>query len=322
MQNVLFGLATVGPVFLIIAIGIVVKRAGLVDADLAGHLSRLVFNLYLPALILKALIGTDFVSLMSWKLFAAALGTLLLSFSLAWMAARVAGVDRETRALFSSGSTWGNVAIIGYALGEALYGEEGLARAAIFAALVLPLHFIIGILVLERLPADGPGGPESEGHGNPAVRFLNRLVRNPIILATAAGFALSFVSSGIPAMVIDILDILGRASLPLALVAIGASLEFTKDPKGLAEPIGAAGIKLVVMPLVALGVSRLFGLGDAWTGTLVIGFSCPTAISFFVVSRGLGHDASRGAAIVTATTIGSALTAGIAAILLRRFGLA
>lgn len=322
MQNILFGLVTVGPIFLIIAIGIIVRRVGLVDADLAGRLSRLVFFLYLPALILKTMIVTDFVALMSWKLFVAVLGTLLVSFGLAWTAAWAVGTNRETRAFFSSGSTWGNVAIIGYALGEALYGEEGLARAAIYAALVLPMHLIIGILALERLPAEAEGGLSVEERPHPAVLFFKRLVRNPIIIASLAGFCLSFASSNIPAIVIDILDILGRASLPLALVAIGASLNFKKDPRGLVEPLGAAGVKLIIMPLVALGFTKILGMSDAWIGTLVIGFSCPTAIAFFVVSRSLGHEASRGAAIVTATTLGSALTAGIAAVLLRQFGLA
>ncbi len=322
MQNILFGLVTVGPIFLIIAIGVIVRRVGLVDADLAGRLSRLVFYLYLPALILKTMIGTDFIALMSWRIFAATLGTLLVGFFLAWAAAWAAGADRDTRAFFSSGSTWGNVAIIGFALGEALYGEEGLARAAIYAALVLPMHLIIGILALEKRSSETKRDMSGEKAPNAAIVFLRRLVRNPIILAAVGGFALSFLSSGIPSIAMDILDLLGRASLPLALVSIGASLEITKDTRGLAEPLGAVCVKLILMPLTALAFTKLLGMSDEWVGTLVIGFSCPTAIAFFVVSRGLGHDASRGAAIVTATTLGSAFTAGIAAVLLRSFGLA
>lgn len=315
MESIIYSLTTVGPVFLIIAIGVVLRRTGLIDSSISGNLSRLVFHVFLPALLLKTLIATDFSSLLSIRLIGAVWGTLFLSFSLAWIAARFLGISADSRGLFASGATWSNVAIVGYALGEALYGEEGLARAAIFSALVLPLHTPIGYFAMDKhLSGDGGGGI--------IIKVLKKLAVNPVILAISAGIVLSFVPFNMPVIMMDMLDILGRASLPLALVAIGGSLEFTRDPAGWTEPLAAAGMKLLIMPAFALAAAKLAGLDAAWTGSIVVGFSCPTAVSFFVISRALGHDASRSAAIVTATTVGAAITAGAIAALLKSAGLA
>ena len=111
-----------GMIPFIIAIGVILRRVGMIDNSLSDNLSRLV---------------------------ATAWGTLFLSFAIAWFSARFVGADRETRGLFASGSTWSNVAIVGYALGEALYGEEGLARASLPLALVA----IGGSLEFQKDPA-------------------------------------------------------------------------------------------------------------------------------------------------------------------------
>ena len=60
MESIIYSLTTVGPVFLIIAIGILLRRFGLIDTSLSEGLSRLVFHVFLPALLLKSLIKTDF----------------------------------------------------------------------------------------------------------------------------------------------------------------------------------------------------------------------------------------------------------------------
>jgi len=314
MDSILFSLGTVGPVFLIIAIGVLLRRTGLVDSAAAGSLTRLVFHIFLPALILKALITVDFRAEIGLSFVLVVWGALAASFVIAWLAARIAGAREGSRGFFASGSTWGNVAIVGYALGEALYGEEGLARATIVSALVLPLNTPIGYLAMDRHP-----GREGEHR---LLSILRRLATNPVILSIVAGFLFNLIRWTPPKIAMDVLAILGRASLPLALVAIGASLEFNRDPAGWVEPMGSALVKLVVMPAFAYLGARIAGLSDPWTGTVVLAFACPTAVSFFVISRSLGYAAPRGAAVVTITTVGAAVTVGVVAALLKAAGLA
>lgn len=319
MSPLLFSLTTVGPVFLIIAIGVVLRRAGLINPDIAGDMSRLVFHLFLPALLLKALIVADFGSLLSWRLLLTVWGILFMSFAVSRLLSGFIGVEKEDRGLFASGSTWGNVAIVGYALGEALYGEEGLARAAVFSAMVLPLHTPMGLMVMDRTLTAG-------GRRGFVPAMFRRIVTNPILMSIVIGLTLNLglgvFSLQVPGFIMNILDILARASLPLALVAIGGSLEFGRQGAGWTLPGSAVAVKLLMMPLIAFAVTGLVGLSPGWRGSVIIGFSCPTAVSFFVISRSLGYEGAKGAAIVTATTVGAAVTIGVLAVVLKAMGLA
>lgn len=304
MDSILLSLQTIGPVFLIIALGAAIRRFGLLDTDLSGKLTRLVFYIFLPALILRALILADFSSFLSFRILFVIWGTLFIGGAAAWLIAWTCGVKPRSRGFFTAGSAWGNVAIIGYALGEAIYGEEGLARATIYSALILPLNTPLGYALMGNWRNGGLG---------------RRLLFNPLILTIILGVVIKLLSVPVPTFALNILGILGRASLPLALIAIGGSLEYSKDPDGWTEPAGAALIKLILMPTMAFFASRIAGLSPAWTGTVIIGFGTPTAVSFFVVSKSLGYDGARGAAIVTLTTVASALTTGLIGVLLYRF---
>jgi len=329
MGNIIYSLNSVSPVFLIIAIGAILRRMGLIDENLSEKIMRLVFNIFLPALLLRSLILVDFQKTLSSKMLLVVWGTLFACFFIAWGLSRLVVSRGQSRGLFTSGAVWGNVAIMGYALGELLYGPEGLARAAIFSAVVMPLHMFIGYLSMggfvssriapnpipKHAQARRPGGMEERvskgGYSHSKLGFI----ANPVIVSIALGILLNLLPFEIPTLALNMLDILGGAGLPFALIAIGGSLRFRMANWG--EPLFAAVIKLLVMPAVAFLIARVIEMDKAWTASIVIGFSCPTAISFFVVSRSLRHEASRAAAIVTTSTVGSALSAGVAVALLK-----
>jgi predicted permease len=87
------------------------------------------------------------------------------------------------------------------------------------------------------------------------------------------------------------------------------------------ESLGAAAVKLLLMPSIAFLAASAADLSPEWTGSIVLGFSCPSAVSFFVISRSLGQDPAKSAAIVTATTLGAAFTAGLVVFVLKTAGL-
>ncbi len=313
MQSIIYSFLAIGPVFIVIALGVVCRRVGLVDRVLAGQLSRLVFYLFLPALLVKTFVDTNFMAMFSWKLIILVCGVYGICFILARLLAMSLKASRDAPYFFASGATWGNVAILGFALAKALYGDEGLARAGILAGIFPILHSITGIIFMDRRR-------KGEGIGAQFTSILSHLLCNPIIIACGLGVLLSVIPLTLPSFFISFVDMLSRVPLPLSLVAIGACLEFNVDPKAWQEPLMATGIKLILLPVFGLIFGNLLNIGAVWTGAITIAFSCPTAVSFFVISKNLGYDASRGAAIVTMTTAGSVLTTGLAAAWLKMMG--
>jgi len=340
MEYIVYSVKSVSPIFLIIAIGTILRKVGLIDKIFSEKITRLVFNIFLPALLLKSLILVDFQKTQSFRMILTVWGTLFACFFISRGFSCLVVSRRQSRGFFVSGAIWGNVAIMGYALGEALYGLEGLARAAIFSALVMPVHIFIGYLSMNSYASlrfvSNSGSEHTQTqqsvNGSNSARgtltvsrikyFASKLsfIANPVTMSIALGILLNLLQFKIPDLALTLLDILGEMSLPLSLIAIGGSLQFRIANWG--ESLFAAVIKLIVMPAAAFLIARVMQLERAWTASIVIGFSCPTAISFFVISRSLGHEASRAAAIITASTVGSAFSAGIIATLLKLWGYA
>ena len=283
------------------------------DRVLAGQLSRLVFYLFLPALLVKTFVDTNFMAMISWKLIILVCGTYGICFILARLLAMSLRTSRDAPYFFASGATWGNVAILGLALAKVLYGDEGLARAGILAGFFPILHSVTGVIFMDRRR-------KGESFRAQFTSILSHLLCNPIIIACAIGVLLSIIPLTLPPFFMSFVDMLSRVPLPLSLVAIGACLEFNVEPKTWREPLLASAIKLVLLPVFGFLLGNLLNIGVVWTGAITIAFSCPTAVSFFVVSKNLGYDASRGAAIVTMTTVGSVLTTGLASALLKMMG--
>ncbi|QEN09574.1 AEC family transporter [Oceanispirochaeta crateris] len=313
MDILFFSIATIGPTFLVIIIGALLRKWNFMDSDLSENLSKLVFQLLLPALILKTLSGMEKNSSFSIPLVLSLLFFYFFTILIAALISLAIRIPKGERGFFMAGSSFGNNAIIGYAFGAALYGEQGIARAAILSAILMPLSLLSSGLMLNK--ENRKKNWQSSVHS-----FALSMIKNPVMISLLLGIALWLSPITLPAMAAGSLTLLAQASLPLALLAVGGSLEFEMNLKDRLEITLTTFLKLIFMPLSALGASLYFNLPPEATGSLLLMAACPTSISYFVMARNQGHSPSKGAAIVTVTTLVSALSAAIIAAYLKYRG--
>ncbi|MFW6143106.1 MAG: AEC family transporter, partial [Desulfovermiculus sp.] len=102
--------------------------------------------------------------------------------------------------------------------------------------------------------------------------------------------------------------LLGRAALPVGLLAVGAGLRITSLHSNISALIASCLIKLILFPLGTALFCLLFQVtGDAKT-VAVLFASLPTAVSAFILARQLGGATTLMASIVTVQTVLAALT--------------
>ncbi len=196
---------------------------------------------------------------------------------------------------------------VALALASGLLGRTGATLMAIAVAAMIPLLNVICVLVLARF---ANGRPMSAG------ATLRSILYNPFIWSSALGLALNPAQGLLPAAFIGYLDVLGRASLGIGLLVVGAGL----DLKRLARPNLAHGaavlLKLVAMPLLAWFFARQLGVaGPALTMTIIAG-AVPTATAAYFLARDLGGDAPLMAEITTLQTVLALATLPAAVLLL------
>ncbi len=298
------------PVFLLMLGGALLRHRGFVAEAFWPSLERLAYYVLLPALIVATLAQSDLARLAAGGTAVAVLGALAVVTGLLLALRRFLPVDGPGFTSMVQGAlrmnTYMALAIVGR-----VHGEAGLAAAAITMAILMPTVNAISVAALVRY-GDG-------NSGNAGVAMLIRQVAsNPLILACAAGALLGGSGIGLPPVLGPMLEIIGRAALPMGLIAVGAALELNAIARARAATALTLLLKLALLPAVAWAIAHALALDPVSTFAVVVFAGVPTATSAYILSRQLGGDAPMMAAITTAETAASALTLPVLLFLLTR----
>lgn len=307
-------LTIVLPVFLVIVLGYLLKRLELIDANFLFQTNRLVYYICLPLLLFYKIGTANFFANFNGALVIGSALAIAAGFFLSYGYAAMRGYPPAARGAFSQGAFRGNLAYMGLAIVFNAYGEAGFTRAGILMGFLVPVLNLFAVLAL-LLPHRRSDG------GQGAVFWGKQLVGNPLIIASFAGIAWSYLQLPVPVILDRSLHIATGMTLPLALIAIGGSFSLEKLKGDLVRAAFATGFKLIWLPLIAAGLLMLLGVGgqDLAIGVLFAG--TPTATATYIMAHQLKGDAELAGSIVMMSTALSAVTYTISLLILRSFGL-
>jgi malonate transporter len=209
-----------------------------------------------------------------------------------------AGIDGPAfTSVFQGATRWQT--FIGLAVANNLYGDTGVALASVAMVAMIPVLNIMSVSVLVRYARPTRlGWPE----------LLLTIAKNPLIWACLIGFTLNLTRLPIPQIVHDFADALGRSSLALGLLVVGAGLRIGELIRpGFAASL-AVFLKLIAMPAIAVGYALLFKLSGVNLAVVAVSASVPAATNAYILAKQLGGDAPLVAQILTLQTVLAALT--------------
>jgi predicted permease len=309
-------LQSVIPVFLVVALGVVLRRYRFLDAGFIDAANSLVYYILLPALLFHEIGGTDFRQAFRGSLVVGGYAATLATCLLAVLASRLLRLDPSGTGAFLQGSFRANLAYVGLPIAFNATGPEGLRKAGILLGFLVPLLNSLSIVALVAPHGAGRG----EGTAATAARIGRQVVLNPIILACLAGIAWSVMKLPLPGMIDRTLRSLTPATLPLSLLCLGGSFSFERARKGFAVASLAAVLKVIVLTGIGIAAYRWMGVSgdDLRIGTIMLG--CPTAVVTYVMAARLRGDTDLAGTIVIVSTAASAVTITGWLFLLRAFG--
>ncbi|PLX73884.1 MAG: AEC family transporter [Desulfuromonas sp.] len=302
------------PVFFVIGLGWLLKRCGLIDSNFLHQTNRLIYYVCLPLLLFYKIGTADFATNFNLSLVTGSILAVALTFLVSYGYTVIRCYPPAKRGVFSQGSFRGNIAYIGLAITLNAYGETGLTRAGILMGFLVPFLNLFAILALLL-----PNRTSSEVRG---VSFwVRQLALNPLILASFAGIAWSYLTLPIPLLLDRSLKIATGMALPLALVAIGGTFSAKRLRGDLFPALLASGAKLIWMPMLAAALLFLMGVRgmDLGIGILIAG--TPAATANYIMAHQLKGDAELAGTIVMLSTLLSALSYTIVLLILRSHGL-
>lgn len=304
-------LAALLPVFLLIVMGYALRRTLLMDDAHWIGLEKLVYYVLFPALLIETTARANLTNVpvtgVAGALLMAVLTMATFCLVLRPMLQSATGIDGPAfTSVFQGATRWQT--FIGLAVANNLYGADGVALASVAMVAMIPILNVINVAVLANYA-------RPQRLAWPAL--LMAIAQNPLIWACVIGLALNLMQLPVPQVVHDFADALGRSSLAIGLLVVGAGLQVRELIKpGLPASL-AVFLKLVAMPALAIGFALLFGLSGVNLAVVAVSASVPAASNSYILAKQFGGDAPLIAQILTLQTIGAALTMPIIISLIR-----
>lgn len=290
------------PVFLLIALGAVLRRIDFPGDAAWPPLERLVYFVLFPPLLFYTIVTAHLEQGEAVRL-AGAFVIAILAMSAILLALRpslpVTGAAFSS--MFQGSVRWNSY--VALAVIAALLGPHGVALAAVAFAAMVPLVNVLSVLVITRYAGDTPA----------AGRAIARaILLNPLIIACLLGLAFAALDVPLPAFFLDMLKSMGTATIPLGLLAVGAALDFGHMCASTLAVSVTVLLKLILMPILMYAACLIVGVEGSARIVAIVCASVPPASSAYILARQLGGDAPLMATLVTILTLISIFTIPLA----------
>lgn len=313
MEQLLFSLSITGPICLLIILGVVFKRIGLINDNFIEVASKLVFKVTLPTMLFLSIVTSehDFSSAKQFLTFGVIASVSFFLFS--YLSVGTLFKRSADRGVIIQGAFRANTGIIGIAYVANAYGERGIALAALYVAITTFIYNVQAVICLT------PKGAESSTSAGRIM--LTTLTKNPLIIAILSGLVVYLLSIPVPTIVVDAGNYFATMTLPLALLCTGGSLDLSSMKKEQAPTWIASGYKLALAPLTITLAAFLAGFRGVELGILFFMNASPVAAASYVMARSMGGNSILAANIIALTTVLSTVTCTLGILVLSLYGL-
>lgn len=283
------------PLFLILLLGVFIRKAGVIDWQTTKKLSSLLVNVTQPFLIIASFqtkITSDKV-LIALNIVAA---SVIMHVAFSFLAGLIFKKSHKSdKATLEFGLIFANCAYLGYPVLAAVFPQSGLFYGALFS-LVFNIYIrIYGIFLLNK--------------GKKEKHAIRKAFINSGTVASAIGIFMFAASIRLPAVIFDTLTSVGSLTFPLSMIIVGSLLCNQPFKNLFAKKLYTFSLaKLILLPLLTLTVCAIFRVDKGLTYICVIMASMPTAANTAIFSELYKANSPLAASLVSVSSLFSVLT--------------
>ena len=294
--------------FAILFTGWFLRKINFIDDKMNHSMNKLIVYFAYPCLIVHNIGNVDMTGRLVLD-FLIGFGISLACFfiygaiSLGYAKARKFPSDCSNVAEFAMATP--NNGFMGFPVSLIFFGEKGLFLMLAHNAAMNFFIFTYGTNLLNR------NNPERR---KPTIRNVImatfKFLLNPNILALFIGFALSLLGGILPEAVDEYLLYIGNVSTPMAMIFIGSSLATADLRKVFTTKlvIEASIVKLLVLPLVTIGLVYFLPVAPLIKSIVVLGIAFHTAATVSMLAEQENQSALTASQILVLSTIASIVT--------------
>jgi hypothetical protein len=303
----LIGLQVVAPLFIFMFVGYILKKTHLVRPSFIEGLNKFSYRFTIPVVVFFNIYQADFSTFdMDLLWFTLVVSVVLMSALALIMHFSIR--DTKKKGAVIQGFVRINQVLFAIPLLQNMYGDASAGVAAVLTSLMIPVSNIIAVSILTYYKNNGKISWKI---------ILLGIIKNPFIIATLIGLAFSLfkfwvpaVETYTPAILVDTLATITAFATPLALIALGADISFSKQEifYDIKLTVLIAAIRLVVIPGVIVGLGIWYGFRGVELGGLLVVLGSPSAVSGYQMAMQLNADAKLARQAIIFTSLLSLLT--------------
>ncbi len=282
---------TILAIILMILIGYLAKRIGLLKAEDSVTLNKIVVNITIPALIFLAMYGADLSNikvLVPITLICIVTGS--LCGLIVYLFSSAKGYSKKTKWTLVGTSTLFNSGFLGYPVVLGIFGSVGLVKAVFFDMGSTILFICLGIFFILLF-------------GGKYTPIIRRTLLFPPLWAIILGILANILHFNFGFIPLNVLKYLSGAAIPIIMISLGLSLEIG----GLKNYFGAASFvsitRLIISPIIAFALVYSFGLSGLGGTVTVVEAGMPSAMLSLVLAASYDLDIKAAAACIFMSTI-------------------
>lgn len=310
MDNIIISFNVVFPLFLIIALGYLLKKINLWDDHTIKIMNNTAFKSFLPILLFYNVYKTNLQSGLNLKLMVFASSCVIISFIVLCICVPIFEKENKRRGVLIQGIFRSNFVLFGLPIAISLFGENNTGVTSILIAVIVPIYNFLAVITLEIFR----GGKIS------FKKIIKGIVTNPLIIASLLGVLMLILDWELPYVIEKTVSDLSKVGTPLALAILGGSFEFKSIYSHIKQLIFGVIGKLILIPGIFIPIGVALGFRGLELGTLITIFGAPGAVSSFTMAQQMDADGELAGQLVVFTSLFSIITMFFWIFITKEFG--
>ena len=296
LENLISAATNVGMLYVMVAAGFICDKAKIFTESTAKKTIDLLLYIIVPCTLINSFIKIEMNEDTVKKFF--------ISFAIATATHIIAIVlnvpffrnkKDDDSAVYKFAAIYGNVGFMALPLAQAILGDEGVFYCANGVVVYNIINFTHGAMLMSKT---------KEKFG------LKKLLVNPGVISVIIGLPIFLLKIKVPYLLSEPIEMLSALNSPVAMLIFGTYLAHTDLKSMITDKkiYFVALLKLIVLPLVCIGVYYLCGIRGVLLTASIITASVPSANNTFMFASKYGRDASLASKAVALVSFLSILT--------------
>lgn len=283
----------------ILIVGVVAGKKGIIAEGASKKLSELLLYITNPMLVLSSFFFEYSPEKMRNGLLVFLYGSGFFLFSILISGLLYKNYDKKIKPILRFTAVFSNCGFMGLPMMKALFGDEGVFLGSFYLVAFNLFVWTFGLAMFSDIKVK-----------EDFRKSMKQALLNPALIAFYIGVVVFIFKIPVPGFIISAVNYIGDMTLPLSMLIIGVLVSTVKFSTLLNDPkvYYASAVRLIILPLAAYGIFYLVGVPKIVMSVLVTAVAMPIAANTTIFAEMFDKDSVFASKSVTLSTIFSIIT--------------